>query len=212
MTRLNLSTRLKTIEMLSQTLCFYGDAAYYRGDLKSAGDFYKKALEAANRSKNLTKFSSPRYSIWRKSPSGRTRATGHRYSLRPLLQQAESLGLKYMQVDGSISLAEARMQTHDSAHAQQELERALIQADKLGLKPQSARAHYLLAAIFHAAGNQVEAQQQARGALQFLEVMRKDPGAEKILQRSDFKAIMKKQPAGRKPPRAKQSHFLTLAG
>ena len=185
---LNLSTQLKNDGMLSQTLCFYGDAAYYRGDLKSAGDFYKKALEAANRSKEPDKILIAKINLAKVAIQ-----EGHAQqaisTLRPLLQQAESLGLKYLQVDGSISLAEAMMQTHDNAHAQQELERALMQADKLGLKPQSAKAHYLLAAIFHAAGNQVEAQQQARDALQLLEVMRKDPGAEKILERSDFKTM-----------------------
>ena len=36
------------------------------------------------------------------------------------------------------------IRNHDNAHAQQELERALFRADKIGLKPLSAQAHYLL--------------------------------------------------------------------
>ncbi len=81
------------------------------------------------------------------------------------------------------------MRSHDSAHAQQELERALRRADKLGLKPLSAKAHYLLATILRASGNQIEAQQYYRDALQLIDGMRKDPGGDKILQRSDFKTM-----------------------
>jgi hypothetical protein len=53
----------------------------------------------------------------------------------------------------------------------------------------SARAHYLLGTALRAAGNQTEAQQQYRDAVQLLDQMRKEQGAEKILQRSDFKAM-----------------------
>ena len=57
-------------------------------------------------------------------------------------------------------MAEAMMQSHDNAHARQELERALLLADKLGMQPLSARAHYLLATIARDSGNSNEAQDQ----------------------------------------------------
>jgi Tfp pilus assembly protein PilF len=109
--------------------------------------------------------------------------------LRPLLQQAENLGLKYTQVDCSVSMAEAMIKIKDSNHAQQELERVLLQANKLGLKPLSAKAHYLLAGIFRASGDQVEAQQHYQETLQLINAMQDDPGADKILQRSDFNTM-----------------------
>src|SRR5208282_5041184 len=84
---------------------------------------------------------------------------------------------------------EAIMQSHDSAHARQELERALLLSDKLGMQPLSARAHYLLAAIERDSGNNSDAQDHYHEALRLLDVMKKDPGAEKLLQRADFKAI-----------------------
>jgi hypothetical protein len=59
----------------------------------------------------------------------------------------------------------------------------------MGLKPLSAKAHYLLAATLRDSGNQAEAQQHYRDALRLLDTMRLEPGAEKILQRSDFKNI-----------------------
>ena len=57
------------------------------------------------------------------------------------------------------------------------------------MQPLSARAHYLLAAIARDSGNSSEAQDNYREALRLLDAMKKDPGAEKLLQRSDFKAI-----------------------
>lgn len=81
------------------------------------------------------------------------------------------------------------MQSRDRAPARQELERALLLSDKLGMQPLSARAHYLLAVIARESGNSSDAQDHYREALRLLDAMKKDPGAEKLLQRSDFKAI-----------------------
>ena len=103
-----------------------------------------------------------------------------------------------------IYMAEAMIQNHDNAHAQQELERALLRADKIGLKPLSAKAHYLLGTVLRASGNQVEAQQHYRDALQLLDDMRKEPGADKILQRSTSRPCTTKRPAGHKRPRTNQ--------
>jgi len=47
----------------------------------------------------------------------------------------------------------------------------------------------LLGAALRASGNQTEAQQQYRSSVQLLDQMRKEPGADKILQRSDLKAM-----------------------
>src|SRR5438034_295154 len=48
---LSLARDLKNDGMISQTLAFQGDAAYYRGDSKSARPLYEQALQAATRSK-----------------------------------------------------------------------------------------------------------------------------------------------------------------
>jgi Tfp pilus assembly protein PilF len=86
-------------------------------------------------------------------------------------------------------MAEGMMQNHDYAHARQELQRALLLADKLGQQPLSARAHYLLATIAQNSRDSGEAQENYREALRLLDTMKKDPGAENILQRADFKTI-----------------------
>jgi tetratricopeptide (TPR) repeat protein len=185
---LNLSRELKNDGMVSQTLAFQGDAAYYRSDFKAAGALYEQALQAANGSKEPEKILIAKINLARVALQ-QGRAQQAIVALRPLLQQTESVGLKYAHVECSVSLAEAMLQIKDNARAQQELERALLQADKLGLRPLSAKAHYLLAGIFRASDNELEAQQHYQDALQLIDAMHDDPGADRILQRSDFKTM-----------------------
>ena len=78
-------------------------------------------------------------------------------NLRALIKQADDLSLKYSSVESSIFMAEAMMQSHDSAHARQELQRALLLADKFGQQSLSAQAHYLLATIARDSNNNTEA-------------------------------------------------------
>jgi hypothetical protein len=81
------------------------------------------------------------------------------------------------------------LRNQDNTHAQQELQRALLRADKVGLKPLSAQAHYLLGNALRSSGSQAEAQQHYRNVVQLLDAMRQDKGAEKLLQRADFKVM-----------------------
>jgi len=77
----------------------------------------------------------------------------------------------------------------------------LLLSDKLGMQPLSARAHYLLATIARDSGASSEAQDNYREALRLLDAMKKDPGAEKLLQRADFKAIYDASTRGSQAPR-----------
>jgi Tfp pilus assembly protein PilF len=105
------------------------------------------------------------------------------------MQDADDQGVPNISVECSIYMAQAMIRNHDNVHAQQELERALVRADKIGLKPLSVKAHYLLGTAFRASGDQLEAQQHYLTAVQMLDDMRKEPGSEKILQRVDLKTM-----------------------
>jgi eukaryotic-like serine/threonine-protein kinase len=185
---LSLSRELKTDGVVAEALGFQGDQSFYRGDFKSARASYVQALQAATRSKEpdtilLAKANLAKVDVQEK------RNQEAISSLRSLIQQADELGLKYTSVESSIFMAEAMMQSHDNIRARQELERALLLSDKLGMQPLSARAHYLLATIEQSSGNSNDAQDHYREVLRLLDVMMKDAGAEKLLQRADFKAI-----------------------
>ena len=185
---LSLSRELKSDANVAPTLGFQGDAHFYGGDLKSAHASYAEALQIAARSKEpinilIAKANLAKVAVQEK------RVQGVVPSLRQLIPQASDLGLKYTSVECSVFIAEALMQNRDRSPARQELERALLLSDKLGMHPLSARAHYLLAVIARESGHSSDAQDHYHEALRLLDAMKKDPGAEKLLQRSDFKAI-----------------------
>ena len=192
---LNLAHELKSDAMVSQAFVFQGDAAYYAGDSKSARSLYEQALTAANLSKEPERILLAKVSLARIAAQDGS-AQQAISSLHPLMQQAAELGLQNISVGCSLSIAEAMIRGHDNAHARQELERALLRADKIGLKPLSAKAQYLLGNILRASGNQAEAQQHYRDAVSLLDGMRKEAGAEKILQRYDFKTMYEEATRG----------------
>jgi Tfp pilus assembly protein PilF len=81
------------------------------------------------------------------------------------------------------------MQSHDTTHARQELQRALLLADKFGQPELSAHAHYLLATIARESAQNTEAQDNYRSVVSALDTMKKEAGSEKLLQRSDLKLM-----------------------
>ena len=185
---LSLARELKTDGVIAEALGFQGDAFFYRGDFKSARASYTQAMQTALHSKEpdtilLAKASLAKVEVQEKHT---TEAIS---SLRSLVQQADDLGLKYTSVESSIFMAEAMMQSRDYSHARQELGRAVPLSDKLGMQPLSARGHYLLAVIEQNSGNSSDAYDNYREALRLLDLMKKDAGAEKLLQRADFQAI-----------------------
>jgi eukaryotic-like serine/threonine-protein kinase len=185
---LSLARELKNDGMVSQTLAFQADAAYYRGDSKTARALFDQALQAAKNSKEPDRILMAQLDLARiASEEGPAQQAVS--SLRQLAQQADEQGVPSIAVESSIDMAEAMIRNHDNARAKQELDRALSRADQIGLKPLSAKAHFLLGTIARASGDQAGAQQQYRDTLQLLDGMRQEAGAEKILERSDFKAM-----------------------
>jgi eukaryotic-like serine/threonine-protein kinase len=185
---LSLSRELKNNETIAATLGFQGDAQFYAGDLKSARALYEEELRTATQSKE------PDSILRAKADLAKVQVQEKRGAeaipvLRQLVQQADELGEKYTSVECSIMMAGGMLQDHDRSHARQELGRALLLADKLGMQPLSARAHYLLATIDRDDGNSSDAQNHYREVIRLVDTMKKDPGAEKLLQRFDFKAM-----------------------
>ena len=192
---LSVSRELKNDGMVAETLGVQGDMFFYAGDSKSAHSSYAQALQAAIRSKEpdtilIAKANLAKVEVQEKSGRGAIS------SLKQLIQQADSVGQKYLSVESSVFLAEAMMQNRDNVHAREQVEHALLLSDKLGMQPLSVRIHYLLAVIDKDSGNSNDARDNYREALRLLDAMKKDPGAEKLLQRADFKAIYDAATAG----------------
>jgi len=185
---LALSRKLNADETTAEVLGFEGDSYFYSGDLKSAQAAYEQALQTAVHSKESDTILVAKANLAKvevKEKHAQEAISG----LRPLVQQADEIGLKYTSVECSLFMAEAMAETHDYSHARQELEHALLLSDKLGMQPLSARAYYLLAMVERGSAQNSDALDHYREAQQLLDSMRKDSGAEKLLQRVDFRTI-----------------------
>jgi len=185
---LGLSRELKNDGLVAQTLGFQGDAFFYKGAYGPAQQLYEQALETAIRSKEterilLAKIALANVAVRQK------KGTAAIPTLRTLMQEADEAGLKYSAVECSVYLAEAMLAGHDPTHARQELGRALLRSDKLGQQALSARAHYLLGTIARDAKENAEARDHFRWVISTMDTMKKDQGAEKLLQRADMKQM-----------------------
>ena len=86
-------------------------------------------------------------------------------------------------------MAEAMVRNKDYSHARQELQRSLGRSEKLGLRLETARIHYLMGACLRLSGSATEAAGQYGEALRLLDEMRNESGADQLMNRPDLKAI-----------------------
>jgi tetratricopeptide (TPR) repeat protein len=183
-----LAGELKNDALMSSVLSSQGDVLFYRGDFKAAKGLYQQGLQAASRAKAqevtlVAKFGLARVAV----AEGQSQAAAN--SLRQLVEQANTAGLKYLSIDSSVHMAEAMMNSKNYSAARQELEQQLGKSEKLGLRMQTARIHYLVGTSLRLNGDKGEASSQYREAVRLLDDIRKEPGAEKLLDRADLKFI-----------------------
>jgi eukaryotic-like serine/threonine-protein kinase len=183
-----LARGLKNDAFSADILNNQGNAHFYQGDVKSAKDAYQQALHLASRTSDKDVLLSSKLNL-----SNMAITEGHSQAaiggLQSLTQQADSLGTKYLSVDCYISLAEALIKTKDYGHARQELLRTLSKSEKMGLRLQNARIHYLLGSSLRFSGATSEATAQYRAAIGLFDDIRKEPGAEHVIERYDLKPM-----------------------
>jgi serine/threonine protein kinase/tetratricopeptide (TPR) repeat protein len=183
-----LARDLKSQTLEAELLHTEGDVRFYRGDWKSARDFYGRALSAASRGTDPAEVLVLKLRL-AEVALGEDRGQSALRDFRDLARQADSRALRYYSLETSVDMAEAMINAKDYSHAQQELETDLGRSEKLGLRYQSARIHYLLGKALRLSGDLADAPGHYRQALTLIDEMRKEPGAEKLLERSDVKAI-----------------------
>lgn len=182
----SLANEFKNQSVHTEILNTQGDVAFYRADYKTAQSSYEQAAQAATKAKDPEKLLIAKMNLARVAiAEGRSQsAVGE---LRVDIQQADKMRLKYYWIRGSVDMAGAMINNKDYAHARQQLESTLNSSEKIGLRLQTARIHYLLGkALEHQGGNAADADQQYQLAHSMLEELTKDPGAEHILDRSDL--------------------------
>ncbi|MGO9124490.1 MAG: tetratricopeptide repeat protein [Terriglobales bacterium] len=183
-----LARGLKNDSLMSAALNSEGDVYFFQGDLKSAGNSYEQALRLSSHASEPDVAWTSRMNLAKLAI-----AEGHSQpainDLRNLVQQTESRGRKYISLACSVYLAEGLVKGRDYAHAREELQRSLGKSEKLGLRMESARIRYLLGTTLRLSGNASEAVAQYRQAVSVLDEIRKEPGAEHLMQRPDLQAM-----------------------
>jgi len=185
---MSLARELKNDAFVAQILNYQGDSFFYRGNLKSARSLYEQAMEVASHTTDRGKVLISKFNLAKAAvKEGRSQAAIG--ALKGLAQEADTLGLKYLSAECSIYLAEALVNTRDYSRARQELDRAVAKTERLGLPTLSAKGHYLLATELRLTGRGAEAAGHYREALRLLEDIRKEAGADNVLQRADLNPI-----------------------
>jgi tetratricopeptide (TPR) repeat protein len=183
-----LARDLKNDTLSASLLNTEGDVHFYRGDLKLAKDSYQQAQRVASHSTDKNGLLTSKLNLARVAV-GEGHSQSAAADLRALGQQADSLGKKYIAVVSSTLMGQALIDSKDYSRARQELQRTLSRSEKLGLRLENAKIHYLLGRALRLSGTPSEAAVQYREALRLLDEIRKEPGAEPIIERYDLKPI-----------------------
>jgi tetratricopeptide (TPR) repeat protein len=164
---LNLATELKSKNLIAKISSLQGDNAFYRGDYKAAGAFYKAAHDAASRTADREILLTSRFNVTKLSVVTKNTPSSIA-SLESIRESANSTGLKYLSLQCSIYLAKAQIQSKKYQQAQVELQRALVAAEKLGADDLLVQCHGLLGQLAALEGNSVESQRQHQEAVRIL--------------------------------------------
>jgi eukaryotic-like serine/threonine-protein kinase len=179
---------LKNDNVMADILNTQGNVLFYRGDPKSAKNLYQQGLQSASRAKDedrilISKLDIARADVGLRQPQV---AAG---SLRLLVTQSDAAGRKYISLLCSVALAEATVAAKPDVHTRQELEQLLGRSERLGVRMETARIHFLLGNSLRLSGDASGAAGQYKQTLSILDEIKKEPGAEHLLERSDLKSI-----------------------
>ena len=184
----SVAKELKNDNVMADILNTQGNVLFYRGDPKGAKGLYQQGLQMASRVKDEDRILTSKLNI-AKADTAMRQPQPAATSLRQLVTQADASGRKYLSVLCSVALAEATATAKPDPRGRQDLEQLLGKSERLGVRMESARIHYLLASSLRATGDVGAAAGQYKQTLTILDDVKREPGAEHLLERSDLKAI-----------------------
>jgi len=183
-----LARGLKNDSLVAAILNNQGDAFFYQGDLKSARNSYEQAFHLASHAADKDVLLTSKMNLDKVAVSdGHARAGVS--DLRAVAQQADAQGRKYISMASAVLMAQGMIDSKDYSAARQELQRDMGRSEKLGLKLEDARIHYLLGTALAHSGNTSEAGAQYAEAARLLDAIGKEQGSEHLADRYDLKPI-----------------------
>jgi len=178
---------LKSDALQADILNTRGDIAFYRGNLKSAGEFYGSALRLAAKTKENAVMVLSRLNM------AKLQAAEGQYqtALRTLPAATTSKGSVSANLALEINLVreQAEIGLKDYQRAEHELQELLAPAQRAGVRFDLARIYYLLGTATRLSSNPARAADYYSESIRLLDVIRTDSGGDKIMQRVDFKTM-----------------------
>jgi eukaryotic-like serine/threonine-protein kinase len=179
---------LKNDSLQAAILNAQGDSQFYRGDLKGAKTSYDQALLMASRGSEQDKVLIAKSNQYKLAiAEGRSQSVIN--DLRTLSQQADKRGIKYLALQSSVDMATAMINNKDYSRAGQELDKLLGTSEKSGLRLQTAKIHFLRGNLLRQNGKNADAASQYQQMITILDELKKEPGAEHLLERFDLRPI-----------------------
>jgi eukaryotic-like serine/threonine-protein kinase len=178
----------KSDGLLSEVLNSQGNVKFFAGDYKGAKALYEQALKLASKGTARDNVLQSKLNL-AKVAIADGRAQSVIRDLGAISQEADRLGLKHLALESSVDMAAAMVSAKDYAHARQELERVLGTSERLGARLQTARIHYLLGTVIRLTDNSGKATGQYAQTLKLMDDIKKEAGAEKVMERVDLKAM-----------------------
>ena len=185
---LGMAQDFKSDGLLSQVFNSQGNVKFFAGDYTGAKALYDQALRLASKGTSRDNILIPKLNLAKVAiAEGRSQSVIN--DLRALSQEADRLGRKNLALESSVDMAAAMVNSKDYVHARQELERVLGVSERLGARLQTARIHYMLGTITRLTEPNGAAAREYSQALRQLDDIKKEVGAEHVLDRVDLKAI-----------------------
>jgi eukaryotic-like serine/threonine-protein kinase len=183
-----LARQLKNNSLQATILNARGDALFYTGNTRAAKAIYEQAVRAASHGGDADVILVSEINLAKVAlVEGRPAALPSEFTR--LVQRANSLGRRQLALESSIYLAQAMINNKDYTRARRQLEQSMGSSEKLGMRMQTAKIHYLLGTSLRLSGSSSEAPGHYREALRLLDEMKKEPGANQLLDRSDLHTI-----------------------
>jgi eukaryotic-like serine/threonine-protein kinase len=181
------ANELKNAGLIGQINRMQSERLLYQGDPSGAAKVAKEAVAAAERSSDQA------LKLWAEAQVARTGAAVQptraiATTLARISRDADRSGSIYLSVLASVESAETVLKLGDHRSARQEIDRTLSRAEALGLRELHARSEYVMASSLRAANDQ-QARRHYAVVTRILDEMKRETGAEKILERADLKAI-----------------------
>jgi eukaryotic-like serine/threonine-protein kinase len=188
---------LKSDALQADILNTRGDIAFYRGDLSSAGQLYDSALRLASRTKENAVAVLSKLNVAKLQ----TAQGNYQSALRLIPSALNSKGSlnANLALESNLVKAQAEIGLKDYEGAEHELQGLLAPVQRAGARFGLARIYYLLGMSTRLSGNPARAADYYSEAARLLDGVRADSGADKVMQRADFKTMYDESNRWKKP-------------